>query len=128
MNGSTILILDDRQVNKMAECLPRICESVCCNEQYGFKEGDFRLNTTGSYRIAQLYLDEQYIGLRYGDLHYLSRMFHVVQNQLKVYTPSMPDVLAYVTLAFTSVNYVEPAPKASKHIVYSQMFEEHKTL
>ena len=24
-NGSTILILDDRQVNKMAECLPRIC-------------------------------------------------------------------------------------------------------
>jgi len=67
-NGSTILILDDRQVNKMAECLPRICASMCGNEQYGCKKGDFRLNTTGSYRIAQLYLDKQYIGLRLGDL------------------------------------------------------------
>ena len=88
-NCSTILILDDRQVNKMAEFLPRLCESMCGNEQYGCKEGDFRLNTTGSYRIAQLYLDKQYIGLRLGDLQYLSRMFHVVQNQLKVYTLSL---------------------------------------
>jgi len=55
---------------------------MCGNEQYGCKVGDFRLNTTGSYWIAQLYLDKQYIGLRLGDLQYLSRMFHVVQNQL----------------------------------------------
>jgi len=41
-HGSTILILDDRQVNKMAECLSRICESMCGNEQYGCKKGDFR--------------------------------------------------------------------------------------
>jgi len=60
-----------------------------CNEQYGCKEGDFRLNTTGSYRIALFYLDKQYIGLRLGDLQYLSRMFHVLQKQLKVYTLSL---------------------------------------
>ena len=92
---------------------------MCGNEQYGWKEGDFRLNTTGSYRITLLYLDKQYIGLRLGDLQYLSRMFHVVQNQMNVYNLSLslflslPDVLAYVTVALTSVNYVEPAPNAS---------------
>jgi len=105
----------------------RLCESVSGNEQYGCKEGDFSLNTTGSYRIVRLYLDKQYIGLRLGDLQNLSRMLHVLQNQLKVYTLSLPDVLAYVTVALTSVNYVEPAPNASKHIVYTQLFDELKT-
>jgi len=126
-NGSTILIIDDRQVDKMAECLPKICESMCGNVQYVCREGDFRLNTTGSYRIARLSLGKQYIGLRLGDLLYLSRMFHVLQNQLKVYTLSLSDVLTYVTVALTSVNYVEPATNASKHIVYSQLFDELKT-
>ena len=100
---------------------------MCGNEQYGCKEGDFRLNTTGSYRIARLYLDKQFIGLRLGDLQYLSIMFHVLQNQLKMYTLSLPDVLAYVTIALTSVNYFESAPNASKHILYSQLFDELKT-
>jgi len=36
-NDSTILILDDRHDNKMAESVPRICESMCGNEQYGYK-------------------------------------------------------------------------------------------
>ena len=126
-NGSTILILDDRQVDKMAEYLPRLCESMCDNEQYGCKEGDFRLNTTRSYRIARLYLGKQYIRLRLGDLQYLSRMFHVLRNQLKVYTLSLSDVLTYVTIALTSVNYVEPAPNPSKHIAYSQLFDGLKT-
>ena len=95
--------------------------------QYGCKEGDFRLNTTKSYRIARLYLGKQYIGLRLGDLQYLSRMFHVLQNQLKVYTLSLSDVLTCVTVALTSVNYVEQAPNVRKDIVYSQLFDEHKT-
>jgi len=60
-------------------------------------------------------------------MQYLSRIFHFLQYQLKVYTLSLPDVFAYVTVALTSVIYVEPAPNASKHIVYSQMFDELKT-
>jgi len=93
---------------------------MCGNEQYGCKEGDFRLNTTKSYRIERLYLGKQYIGLRLRDLQYLSRMLHVLQNQLKVYTLSLSDVLTYVTVALTSVNCVELAPNASKaHSVFS---------
>jgi len=44
-----------------------------------------------------------------------------------VHSLSLPDVLAYVTVALASVNYVEPAPNARKHLVYSQMFDEVKT-
>jgi len=125
-NGSTILILDDRQVNKMAECLPTICESMCGNEQDGCKERNFRINTTGSYRTARIYLDRQYISLKLGDLQCLSRKFYVVQNQLNAYTVSMPDVLTYVNVALTSINYVEPTPNASTHISYTQLFKELK--
>jgi len=38
---STILILDDQQFNKMADSLPKICESMCGFKQYGWKEGNF---------------------------------------------------------------------------------------
>ena len=92
---------------------------MCSNEQYGYKEGNFRLKTTGSHWIARLYLDKQCISLTLVYLQYLSRMFHVIQNQLNAYSVSLPDVLAYVTVALTSFNYVKTSPNASKHIVYS---------
>jgi len=111
----------------MAEYLPRICEALCGNEQHGCKDGDFILNTTCNYRIARLYYDNEHISLRLVELQYLSRMFHVVQNQLNVYTHSLPDVLAYVTVALTSINCVVPASNASRHIMYSQLFDELKT-
>ena len=92
---------------------------MCGNEHYVYYDGAFRLNTIGSNRVARLYLEKQYISLRLADLQYLREMFHVVQNQLNVYTLCLPDVL-YVTVA--------PAPNASRHIMYSHLFEELKTL
>jgi len=101
---------------------------MCGNEQYVCKDCAFRLNTIGTNEVVRLYLEKQYISLRLADLQYLREMFHVVQNQLKVYSLCLPDVLSYVTVALTSPNYVEPAPNSSKHIMYSHLFEELKTL
>jgi len=100
-NKPTFLILTEQLVKTMAECLPRICDSICGKEQYGCKDGDFRMNTTGIYRVARLYLDKQYISLKLFDLQYLSRIFHVVQTHLNAYTLALPDVLPYVTAAKT---------------------------
>jgi len=72
------------------------------------------MNTSGSYRTARIYLDRQYISLKLVELQCLSRVFYVVQNQLNAYTVSLPDVLAYVNVALTSINYVEPTPNTSK--------------
>ena len=74
----------------MVECLPKICDPQCGNEQYVCKDGDFSLNSVVSNGVARLYLDKQYINLKLADLQYLREMFHVVQNQLNVYTLFCP--------------------------------------
>jgi len=55
-------------------------------------------------------------------------MFHVIQNQLNAYILTLPDILAYTATAYTSVNFIETPPNASKHILYQQLFEELKTI
>ena len=124
----TFLVLNDRHVKALAEILLRICESMCGGEDYGHSDCDFRLNITGSWRVARMTVDKQYISLKLVELQHLSRMFYVVQNQLDAYTNAMPDVLSYVTAALSSTAYIEPAPNASKHIVYPQLYEELKTV
>ena len=55
-------------------------------------------------------------------------MFHVVQKQLDTYNNAMADVLTYATAALSSATYVEPAPSASRHVAYPQLFDELKTI
>ena len=54
-------------------------------------------------------------------------MFHVVKNQLNIYILVLPDILAYVTAALSSITYIEHAANASKSILFPQLFEEIKT-
>ena len=55
-------------------------------------------------------------------------MFPVVQNQLNAYTITLADVLPYATAALSSTAYIEPAPNASKHIMYPQLYEELESI
>ena len=59
-----LMTLTDLQVATLAECLPRICEAMCDDGQFACSDGPFRLNTTGSYRVARMYKDKQYISLK----------------------------------------------------------------
>jgi len=89
------------------------------------ESGRFRLNTSRSYRgLARMYLGNEYICLTPLDQHNLARMFHVVQQHLRDYILALPDMLSYVTMALSSVVYVEPMPNASKHIDYHHLYEE----
>ena len=112
----------------MAECLPRICEAMCGDAQYTCSDGAFRLNTTGSYRVARLFIEKQYITLKYLELRYLLHMFSVVQNQMNSYISALPDVMKYVIGALSSNTYFQPSRTASKLILYPQLFEELKTI
>jgi len=122
------IILTDHHVATLAECLPRVCQSMCDNEQYGCSDGAFRLNTTGNLRVVRMYIEKEYITLKFQELRYLLYMFSVVQNQLNSYIAALPDVMTYVTSALTSSTYIEPPPTASKQILYEQLFEELKTI
>ena len=74
--GSKIkpVILTEAHVATMAECLPKVCESMCDNETYGHSDGIFRLNTFGKNRIARLNMDNHYITLKFQELRYLLNM------------------------------------------------------
>ena len=111
----------------MADCLPRICEAMCDNEQYGRSDGPFRLNATGSYRIARLYMDK-HVALKFQELRYLQNKFHVVQNQLNSYITALPDVMIYVISALNFDTYVEDAKifRRRCNVVFHQGFYRAK--
>jgi hypothetical protein len=55
------LILNEQHVRIMAEYLPHLCEAMCNDGQYSCKDGDFRMNTAGGYRVARVYLGKHYL-------------------------------------------------------------------
>jgi hypothetical protein len=71
----------------------------------GYESGAFRLDVTRSRRTACLYVNSQYISLTLRDIDYLSRMFSVVQQQLRDYIAALQDVLPYVTATLTTVPF-----------------------
>jgi hypothetical protein len=50
------IILTEPQVRFLAEAIPRMCESLCNNASTAFKDGKLRLTTTGSIKVARLFL------------------------------------------------------------------------
>jgi hypothetical protein len=112
------LILNEQHVRTMAEHLPHLCEAKCNDGHCSCKGGDFRMNTTGSYRVARMYLGKQFIECKLHELRYLSYIFFMVRNQLTFYLAALDDVLAYVNSAQSSTTYVEPPATAHKSINY----------
>jgi hypothetical protein len=51
-----LLLLNVQQLQTMAENIAALCGALSTNEYYTKKDGDFRMNTTGSYRVARAYL------------------------------------------------------------------------
>jgi len=57
-------------------------------------------------------------------MDYLVRVFHIIQQQLRLYISAVPDVLSYVTSSLASAIFVEPPPNASTFINYPRLYEE----
>ena len=57
----------------------------------------------------------------------LQYIFHMIMNTLFMYTEALGDVHVYVNATVVSCNYIEPAPTASKSIIYRQLFDELKS-
>jgi len=103
--GPKTLILSDEQVDALAETLPTLLEDMCSVGAGGCRceSGAFRLDVTCSRRTARLYVDSQFISLILQDKEYLSRMFNIVQQQLRDYIMALQEVLPFVTNTLTSV-------------------------
>jgi len=112
----------------MAANIAALCDALSTNEYYTKKDGDFRMNTTGSYRVVRVYLGKQYLKFTYEDLRNLAYIMYMIQNQMTFYISAMTDVIACIDTAHSSTTYVEPHSNADKSINYYQLFEELKSV
>ena len=101
------LLLNAQQLQTMADNIAALCNALSTNEYYGKKDGDFKMNTTGSYRGARLY-SKQYLSFTYEELRNLAYIMYMIQNQMTFYIAAMTDVIAYIDTAHSSTTYHEP--------------------
>jgi len=82
------LVLPTDSVNIVIERLPSLVERMCRNEYFVWRsEGKvFKMNSTGSYRIARFTRDKHWISLKLHELRTLQYIFYMVSNQLFIYT------------------------------------------
>jgi len=102
------LLLNAQQLQTMADNIAALCNALSTNEQFSTKDGDFKMNTTGSYRIARVYLDKQFLSFTYEELRNLAYIMYMIQNQMTFYIAAMTDVMAYIDTAHHSGTVVEP--------------------
>jgi len=121
------LLLNAQQLQTMADNIAALCNALSTNEQFSTKNGDFKMNTTGSYRIARVYLDKQFLSFTYEELRHLAYIMYMIQNQMTFYTAAMTDVIACIDTAHDS-HFAEPPSTANKSINYYQLFEEIKSV
>jgi len=93
--GPKTLILSDEEMDALAG-LPMLRDAMCSGEtsvgSRGYESGAFRLDVTRIRRTARVYVNSQYISLNLQDIDYLSRMFSVVQQQLRDFIVALQDV------------------------------------
>jgi len=66
------LLLNVQQLQTMADNIVALCNDLSTNEHYKKTDGDFKMNTTGSYRVARFYLGKQYMTFTYEELRNLA--------------------------------------------------------
>ena len=99
------LLLNAQQLQTMAENIAALCNALTTNEDFA-KDGDFKMNTTGSYRLARVYLGKPYLSFTYEELRNLAYIMYMIQNQMTFYIAAMTDVMAYIDTAHDSVSFV----------------------
>jgi len=62
------LLLNAPQLQTMADNIAALCKALATNEQFSTKNVDFKMNTTGSYRIARVYIDKYFLSFTYEEL------------------------------------------------------------
>ena len=92
----------------MAYNIVTLCNALSTNEHYKKTDGDFKMNTIGSYRVARVYLGKQYLSFTYKELRNLTYIMYMIQNQMTFYIGAMTDVMAYIDTAHSSATYLEP--------------------
>ena len=93
--GPKTLILSEEQVDALAEALPTLRDEICCGGtlvEVAGAEWCLPADLTRSRPTARLYVDSHFISLTLQDIEYLSRMYGIVQQELRDYIVALQDV------------------------------------
>ena len=115
--------LTEQQVIALTEHLPRLCDALCANIHYTSSVHDgFKINTTGTYKIARMYLGMckhgKHIAFKMQVQRYLDNVMYIIVNQLKTYNIAQSDVMTYAMSAMASNDYIQPLSPYSKSIIF----------
>ena len=129
--GTSILplVLPADYINIVAERMPGLVEAMCRNGHFLWRSKDkvFKMNSTGSYRIARFTHNKHWISLKLPELRNLRYILYMITKHLLMYTVALSNVHAYINAAIASCNNVELAPIESKSIIHRQLYEELKS-
>ena len=82
----------------------------------------FKINTTGTYKIARMYLGMckhgKHIAFKMQVQRYLDNVMYIIVNQLKTYNIAQSDVMTYAMSAMASNDYIQPLSPYSKSIIF----------
>ena len=71
------LPLNAQQLQRMADNIAALCNALSTNEHFSTNDGDFKMNTTGSYKVARVYLDKHYLPYTYEELRNLAYIMYM---------------------------------------------------
>jgi len=112
------LLLDAQQLQTLTDNIVALCNVLSTNEHFSKKDGDLKMNTTGSYRITRVYLGKPYLSFTYDELRNLAYIMDMIQNQITFYRTAMTDVMAYIDTAQTVlVLWSLPPPQTNLSII-----------
>jgi len=121
------LLLDAQQLRTMADNIAALCSALSRNEHFA-KDGDFKMNTTGSYRLARVYLGKPYLSFTYEELRNLAYIMYMIQNQMTFYTAAMTYLIAYIDTARSCATYLESPSTVERSSINYELFEEFKSV
>jgi hypothetical protein len=122
------VVLTTYYLSNLSQHLLKLCESICANESYVYKEMSFRLQTVGKNIVCKLTYDKSSINLKLNKLNYLLAHIATFENQLSRYSFAQNYVILYVTNALESDVYVEPRLYASTYVLYDVLYDELKAI
>ena len=105
-------------VNIVAERLPGLVEAICRIEIFvrRYEDKVFRINCTGSYRIARFTHDKNWISIEVHGLRTLQYIFRMITNTLVMYT-GIGQCSRLCKGRNGLFSYVEGTPTASKSYI-----------
>jgi hypothetical protein len=76
------ITLTAQHVKTLVENLPELYDALNRGKRYRYKDGEFKLQCSGTDCVARMYLNKRFVTFKDCDIRYFMGVLHLVQTQL----------------------------------------------